>query len=120
MLRNPGPRRALAPSSAGWALPIFFAIVLCVMPMPANATLSCQATTGKLDFGTYNPASLGNDDSSGYVQMKCTCTGLDCVGFGYVIGIGSGASGSVTDRRLRLTTQTSGGLKYALFRDLLR
>lgn len=120
MFRHPALRRGLAPSSAGWVSLIVFAIVLFAWLTPAHAALSCQAQTGNLDFGTYNPAAAGPNDSSGYVQMKCTCTLLDCVAFGYVIGIDSGASGSVADRRLRKSGQTSGGLKYALYRDLLR
>src|ERR1700761_3672924 len=61
----------------------------CVWPTPAHATLSCQAQTAAVAFGAYNPSATTNNDTTGLVQMKCTCTGLDCVAFGYTIGIGS-------------------------------
>ncbi len=59
-------------------------------------------------------------DSTGAVEVKCTCTGLDCLAFGYTIEIGAGASGSVSDRRLRRAGESSDGLKYQLFRDATR
>lgn len=96
------------------------ATILCAWPTPARASLSCVAQTGAVAFGTYDPAALLSDDTTGYVEMKCTCTGLDCLAFGYSIGLDSGASGNVSDRRLRKTGQTSGGIMYGLYRDLTR
>lgn len=51
------------------------------------------------------------------MEVRCTCTLLDCVAFGYGVEIGAGSSGSATDRRLLKAGQSSGGLSYSLYRD---
>lgn len=53
------------------------------------------------------------------MDVRCTCSGLDCVLFGYQVEIQAGASGSTADRRL-VRTGGSETLKYGLYRDLAR
>jgi len=109
------PFRDLVRSSALWARLILLTVIA-GMPTAAMA-VSCTGATGTLAFGTYDTrASLPNDSSSGYVEMRCTCSGLDCIAFGYNIEIQSGGSGDAANRKMKRTGGTE-TLRYELYRD---
>ncbi len=54
------------------------------------------------------------------MEIRCTCTLLDCVALPYTIAIGPGASGNINAREMRRAGETSGGLGYELHRDPTR
>jgi spore coat protein U-like protein len=66
-------------------------------------------------FGGYDAAA--DTDSSGYVDVQCTCTPVgDCTDLPYTLEIQAGASASLSPRRM----ERSGGtetLDYHLYRD---
>ena len=85
---------------------------------PAFAgTPSCAVATGAVAFGGYDPFAPGAHDSSGYVDVQCTCTPIgDCTDLPYTLEIQPGGSGSLSPRRM----ERSGGtetLDYHLYRD---
>src|SRR5262245_61931217 len=106
--------------SGAQAIGMMILSVACAAPAgSAQAALSCQVQTEAVVFPSYKATQAAPTDGSGAIEMRCTCSGLDCLAFGYSLEIQSGSSGSVTDRRLRRT----GGaetLRYGLFRDALR
>lgn len=67
----------------------------------------------------YRSTDLLPADPSGYVDLRCTCSGLDCLIFGYSIEIQAGASGSVTSRKMKRDDGPE-TLAYTLYRDLTR
>ena len=95
-------------------------LLFTVMPTAAHAALSCTVQTQAVNFASYDPKSLLPSTSSGTIEVKCTCSLLDCIALGYSVEISSGASGSTSDRRLRRAGQSSGGLQYGLYRDATR
>jgi spore coat protein U-like protein len=85
---------------------------------PALAgTPTCSVTTGAVAFGAYDATAPGHTDSSGYVDVQCTCTPLnDCTDLPYTLEIQAGASASLAPRRM----ERSGGtetLDYNLYQD---
>src|SRR4051812_10775938 len=79
---------------------------------PAQASLSCTVS-GAVNFGTYDPTALSPRLSQGSVDMRCSCTFLDCVALPYTIEIQGGSWGTVADRQMKHTV-TSEKLRYSL------
>jgi spore coat protein U-like protein len=72
-----------------------------------------------LQFSGYDPASAVATDGSGYVDLRCTCTGLDCLAFSYSIALDDGANSSGGQRRMKRTAGSE-ALDYDLYKDLTR
>jgi spore coat protein U-like protein len=87
-----------------------------VMPAPAQAACdilalcSCTVSATGVDFGTYNPVAISDNDSSGTVRVRCSLV-LALAG-SYTIQLSRGSSSTYTQR-----TMTSGAstLRYNLY-----
>ena len=119
-------RRETCPKSARWSavrperagLAALAALLAATAGGSALAgTPSCTVTTGSVAFGSYDGGAPGDSDSSGYVDVQCSCTPVnDCTDLPYTIEIQAGASGSLAPRRM----ERSGGtetLDYHLYQD---
>ena len=74
--------------------------------------------TSPLNFGPYDPTSASDNLPTGYVEVRCTCTFLDCVASSYKIELGVD-HGTSTARYMKRTGGTE-TLNYFVYRDLLR
>jgi len=86
------------------------------LQVTATVSAACSATTTDLAFGTYNPISGANKDSSaGAVSVTCTN------GTAYNIALDAGANpsapGDVTTRRMKGDQPTPSYLSYQIYLD---
>lgn len=92
------------------------ALALGLIGADANAlctvVCSCNVSTTSVAFGSFNPLSMANTDSTGTV--KVSCGGVVGLAIPYQVDLGKGATGSYAARRM-----TSGGnpITYNLFID---
>ena len=86
-------------------------VPMLLLAMPAQALLEvCSASTDAVAFGSYNPLSSGDSDTTGTVRV--TCTALVSIAVNYTIRLGTGGSGSYAPRKLAFLGNT---LSYNLY-----
>ena len=115
---SPPPRPASR--SARWSAvrPILAGLFLTfVAATSAQASLGCSVGVSPLTFPDYNPSSTSDNVSTGYIEVRCTCTFLDCVLLPYKIELQAGSYGTITDRKMK-RDNGSDLLKYAVYRDI--
>lgn len=83
------------------------------VPSAASA-ISCTVSTLPANFGVYNPVLPTAATTTGEVDVACTCSGLECVAFGYRIEIAAGNSGNVAVREMQTGNAR---LRYNLYSD---
>ena len=93
-------------------------LVLCAWGAAAAAQ-TCTVGTAGVAFGTYDGQAATANESSGHVDVSCTCSGGDCVDFSYTIELQPGGSGSTSNRWMTRSGGTE-TLNYGLFQDSSR
>ena len=86
---------------ASWRLAVVFAgLVGCAQSAHSLCTVACvcTVTTTSVVFGTYNPLSVFDIDSTGTVKVQCTGTSTSSIGYTVAMNAGSGAS--IADRSM--------------------
>ncbi|AYJ85427.1 SCPU domain-containing protein (plasmid) [Sphingomonas paeninsulae] len=90
-----------------------------IAPTPAQANCaalslcSCTVSTTGISFGSYDPVSSANTDSTGSVRVVCTL--LVALAGSYRIDLSTGSSGSYAQRTL---TNGPSILNYNLYTDV--
>lgn len=76
---------------------------------------SCTVTATSVSFGTYDPLSSADDDSTGSVRVRCTL--LLAIAGSFRVSLSTGSSGDYTGRTLR---NGSNELLYNLYTSTAR
>lgn len=113
--RGFGMRRALpaAVASLCIATPSYGETAASIMTVGATVTSNCTIKTGSLGFGTLDPSSGSDGESSGAVAVTCT----NGTSWTASLVSGSGSTASAADRRM---INGEYELSYALYRDPAR
>lgn len=68
---------------------------------------------------SYKPSDALPADPTGYVDVRCTCTALECVVLAYSTAIQAGPVGTVSDRKMK-NDNSADTLSYGLYKDITR
>lgn len=100
--------------SAAAAISVFAATATTSFQVTATVLEKCSVSATDLAFGNYDPTSGTANDQTSTVSVDCTL--LTDYNATLDVGLGSGAAYS-TGRFMTGETNTSGVLKYNLYRD---
>lgn len=86
-------------------------------PGLAQAVANCSVSATSVAFGSYNPLSASNTDSTGTVTVSCTLGGIISLLVNYTINLSKGGAATYTPRRM---TSGSNTMNYNLYTNSSR
>ncbi len=95
-----------------------FALPILILPLAANAAVSCNVATSGVSFGNYDQVSTANTTSMGNVGITCSdLGGAGSLSVSISVSISASAtSGTVANRQMAMAGGTD-RLNYNLYQD---